>query len=61
LHRILEAHKSSPLEFRRRDALVMADDRFNLTVLKKDTLLNHLDALRAAGRGTSDLALRRAD
>jgi hypothetical protein len=30
-------------------------------VLKKDALLNHLDALRAAGRGSSRLTLGRTD
>jgi hypothetical protein len=55
LAKILEAHKNAPIEFRRREAFVLADDRFNLTVLKKDVLVDHLDALRKAALGANGI------
>ncbi len=62
LNKILEAHKEAPMAFRRREMFVVADDRFNLTILKKDALVSHLTALRNAASGnTLAQPLRRID
>jgi hypothetical protein len=62
LNKILEAHKDAPMAFRRREMFVIADDKFNLTLLKKDALIDHLTALRNASLGnTLAQPLRRLD